>query len=84
MESVGGCSEERTQWRVSVAVARRGPNGECRWLWQGEDPMESVGGCTVTCTKDSNAMVILPRYDIGRHVTFHRQYCFGLVFTCRY
>ena len=27
MESVGGCSEERTQWRVSVAVARRGPNG---------------------------------------------------------
>ena len=43
MESVGGCSE-RTQWRVSAAVARRGPNGvsaavarrgpngECRWL----------------------------------------------------
>ena len=47
MESAGGCSEERTQWRVSVAVARRGPtrqwivsvavarrgpNGECQWL----------------------------------------------------
>ena len=46
MESVSGCSEERTQWGVSVAVARRGPNEECRWLWRGEDPMESVGGCS--------------------------------------